>query len=93
MNAPALTAMPPSRIVPSVGSVVMTTPAKALPSAGSEKPKSAAVKARGVSSTAVSVASVPDGASLTLVTEVVTALLSVVPATRSCTVNVPSPLP
>ena len=54
-------------MLPNAGSVVMITDCSVFAglSNGSVKPKSAAVKVRAVSSTAVSVASVPPGASLT----------------------------
>ena len=63
-------AKPLRRIVPFVGNDVITTDCIAFAgvSLASVKPKSAVVKVRAVSSTAVSVAFVPDGASLTEVT-------------------------
>ena len=70
MNWPAVTATPLLVSVPAPGSVVILTAASVLPSM-SLKPKSAAVSTRAVSSSAVIVLLVPDGASLTGVTVIV----------------------
>ena len=59
-----MTALPPNVSVPAVGSVVMVTLAKPLPST-SLKPKSSAVKLYDAPSSSVIVSSVPDGGSLT----------------------------
>ena len=73
-NWPALTATPESVRLPAPGSAVILTalsafaPAALPASAGSVKPKSAAVKVYAASSSVVTVLFVPTGASLTDVT-------------------------
>ena len=86
---PAVTATPLKVRLPLPGKVVMVTAAKLLAglSFGSLKPKSAAVKARPVSSSVVRVALVPAGASLTAVTVRIKVAVSVAPAV-SCMVYV-----
>ena len=71
MNSwPTVITTPLNRITPLPGKVLITTDCSVLDglSLGSVKPKSAAANVRAVSSTAVSVASAPAGASLTGVT-------------------------
>ena len=94
-NCPAVTAMPLSVRLPAPGSVVILTAASALAglSFGSLKPKSAAVKTFAVSSSVVTVLSVPAGASLTAVTLMVKVSVSLAPKVSDVTmVRVSGPL-
>ena len=82
---PVMTEAPLSCRLPWVGRVVILTALSALAglSLGSEKPKLSGVRVRAVSSTVVSVALVPAGASATALTTTVNACVLMSPSLRT----------